>query len=123
MTDINEVRERLERLADNAEQYGLRVLARPEHVRALLDDHARLQRLEAAIKKRPECEFFVVWNSARNEGFITSDKRDAEWVASGRNRPFTTPTVGEAFREAYAEDGICPAEVICLHGEAKAVQS
>ena len=44
MTDINEVRERLERLADNAEHYGVRVLARPEHIRALLADHARLQK-------------------------------------------------------------------------------
>lgn len=48
MSKIEEVRERLERLADNAEVYGLRVLAKPEYIRTLLDDHARLQAHHAA---------------------------------------------------------------------------
>lgn len=111
MSVINKVRERLERDA-NGFLEGDMVVTSETDLRALLADHARLT--EELRKVHPKREFFVVWCPARNEGFVTSNKRDAEWVASGRNRPFATPTVGEAFREAYADDGICPVEVICL---------
>lgn len=48
-------------------------------------------------------KFYIVWNQARNEGFITDEMEDAEFVATGDQSGFGVPTAGEAFREAYAD--------------------
>ncbi len=52
--------------------------------------------------------FFIVWNEARNEGFITDDAADAQSAVTGRpNYDLGYPsssTVGSAFREAYEDD-------------------
>jgi hypothetical protein len=48
---------------------------------------------------------FIVWNPERNEGFVTTDRGDARWTATGRGGRFGVPTLGEAFREAYDDGG------------------
>jgi hypothetical protein len=58
---------------------------------------------------------YIVWNPARNEGYITTDRNDAKWAATGRGGVLGVPTLGEAFRETY--DGtdtfaIEPVEVV-----------
>ncbi len=48
-------------------------------------------------------EYWICWNEGRTEGFITSDASDAAQCSDGM---FENPrsTVGEAFREIYADD-------------------
>ncbi len=47
-------------------------------------------------------KFYIVWNEARNEGFITDDEFDASLCARGEIR--SGSTVGIAFSEAYDDD-------------------
>lgn len=43
--------------------------------------------------------------SARNGEFVGfTDKRDANWTATGTRAPFGLPTLGESFREMYGEE-------------------
>jgi hypothetical protein len=43
--------------------------------------------------------------SARNGEFVGfTDRRDAKWTATGKNPPFGVPSLGEDFRENYADD-------------------
>ena len=49
-------------------------------------------------------KFFIVWNQTKTEGYITDDKRDAQFTSDGTPGRYGNPTVGEAFRESYAED-------------------
>ncbi|WPE22453.1 hypothetical protein [Shinella zoogloeoides] len=48
-------------------------------------------------------KFYIVWNGARNEGFITDDISDAKQAFMGRFRN-PSSTVGEAFYAAYDDD-------------------
>lgn len=48
-------------------------------------------------------KFYIVWNPAKNEGFITDDRKDALFASEGISR-HGNPTLGEALRECYAED-------------------
>ena len=54
--------------------------------------------------------FFIIWNKARNEAFVTDREDDAESVASGRPHYgqgyASMSTVGEAFHEAYGDEGL-----------------
>jgi len=50
-------------------------------------------------------KFYIVWNETRTEGFITNDPDDAETASTGFRSKFATSTVGEAFYEAYSDDG------------------
>lgn len=48
---------------------------------------------------------YLVWNKAKNECVGFFDKKDAVWTSEGGRHPDGwTPTVGEAFRDSYAED-------------------
>lgn len=49
-------------------------------------------------------KFWIVWNESKTEGFITDDRRDALFTSEGIPGRFGNPTVGEAFRESYADD-------------------
>lgn len=58
-------------------------------------------------------KFWIVWNEAKNEGFITDDEDDAiacEARAAGLRQAITS-TVGEAFAEAYEDDELSIEEV------------
>lgn len=47
---------------------------------------------------------YIVWNPGRTEGFITTDRVDADFVRTGvRSQPGVS-AAGQAFREAYIED-------------------
>jgi len=48
--------------------------------------------------------FYIVWNQTRTEGFITDDRNDALFAAEGISTRNGSSTVGEAFRECYADD-------------------
>ncbi len=48
-------------------------------------------------------KYWIVWNDARSEGFITQDQGDAEYTATGISTSFGVTTVGDAFRETYAD--------------------
>lgn len=47
-----------------------------------------------------EKKFYIVWNAARNEGFITDDRLDAQ-DAHKRKKDFSGSTLGNAFVESY----------------------
>lgn len=51
-------------------------------------------------------KLYIVLNPSGTEGFATADKADADYVRSGDARMLLgiLPMVGEAFREAYAEN-------------------
>ena len=49
--------------------------------------------------------YYIVWNEARNEGFVTDDFNDAKMVRSGRFRGAYT-TAGSAFQEAYDDEDL-----------------
>ena len=53
-------------------------------------------------EEKPTQQFFVVWNEARNEGFITDDEADASACLFGVHG--NGSTVGIAFAEAYDDD-------------------
>ena len=53
----------------------------------------------------PAQAFHIVWNEARNEGFITDDEQDALACLSGGNR-YGGSTVGIAFSESYEDDDL-----------------
>ncbi len=58
--------------------------------------------------------YYIVWNPSKSEGYITNDVNDATFAATGDARQcFGTPTVGEAFREAYCDDE--DEEAVALH--------
>lgn len=60
-------------------------------------------------------KYYVVWNAAKTEGFITDDKADALFTAEGIPMNFGNPTVGESFRECYADDDeVLPMQRITL---------
>ena len=47
---------------------------------------------------------YIVWNPGRTEGFITTDRNDAEFVRTGvRSQPGVS-AAGLGFREAYIDD-------------------
>jgi hypothetical protein len=52
--------------------------------------------------------FWIVWNGARNEGFITDCREDAEATVSGEQTWLhgypSSSTVGDAFRETYEDE-------------------
>lgn len=48
-------------------------------------------------------KYFIVWNDTRSEGFITQDQDDAEYTATGISTSFGVTTVGDSFRETYAD--------------------
>lgn len=48
-------------------------------------------------------KFYIVWNEAKNEGFVTADKRDAMEAVRGRFRN-PSSVIGEAFFNAYEDD-------------------
>ena len=50
----------------------------------------------------PSVEFFIVWNEARNEGFITDDESDA--LACLRGGECSGSTAGLSFAEIYDDD-------------------
>ncbi len=50
-------------------------------------------------------KYHIVWNETRTEGFITQDRDDADYTATGISSSFGVSTIGDAFREAYAEYG------------------
>lgn len=50
-------------------------------------------------------KYFIVWNSTKTEGFITDDPGDAVAAATGFSGTGITSTVGDAFYEAYGDDG------------------
>lgn len=57
---------------------------------------------------------YIVWNEARNEGFITTDEGDAKYVRSGNRRHLScpyTPTLGDQFRENYEGDKLTLQEI------------
>jgi hypothetical protein len=60
-------------------------------------------------------KFYIVWNGARNEGFVTEDESDA--IAAVTGRPHydlgmpTQSTIGEAFHEAYGDDPVTLEEI------------
>jgi hypothetical protein len=45
--------------------------------------------------------YYIVWNKDKTEGFVTNDKSDARYTATGHTVKFGVPSVGEAFRDAY----------------------
>lgn len=51
---------------------------------------------------------YLVWNEKQNECVGFFDKTDANWTSTGKRSPFKTslgdPTIGDHFREQYAED-------------------
>ncbi len=49
---------------------------------------------------------FIVWNPAKNEGFVTDDQEDANYCSTGDDSAcFGHSSVAEAFRESYADEG------------------
>lgn len=49
---------------------------------------------------------FIVWNPARNEGYVTDDKADAYYCSTGDDSGcFGHSTVAETFRKSYADEG------------------
>lgn len=57
-------------------------------------------------------QFYIVWNEAKNEGFITDDENDANACCHRRRRALSS-TVGDAFAEAYEDDNMT-IEVVTL---------
>lgn len=53
-------------------------------------------------------EYFIVWNAAKSEGFITDDEADAKSAKTGKsNYTLGYPsqsTAGAAFHETYKDD-------------------
>lgn len=49
-------------------------------------------------------KFYIVWNPTKTEGYITDDKQDAKFTSDGMAGRYGNPTIGEAFRESYADD-------------------
>lgn len=49
---------------------------------------------------------FIVWNERAEEGVVFADLADAQYAATGRPMPgtFGVSTIGDAFRETYADD-------------------
>ena len=50
-------------------------------------------------------KYYIVWNPTRTEGFITNDAGDAEYVQNGFQGSMAVSSAGQAFREAYCEEG------------------
>lgn len=48
-------------------------------------------------------KFWIVWNPAKNEGFITNDEDDATFVSTGDWSSLGVSVVSDAFRETYGE--------------------
>lgn len=55
-------------------------------------------------------KFYIVWNEARNEGFITDDEQDALACLHGGNR-YGGSTLGIAMSETYEDDELALEEV------------
>jgi hypothetical protein len=55
---------------------------------------------------------YLIWNTTMTECVGTDDQYDAYWIAHGAFPPgyegFGVPSIGETFREYYAEDGDGP---------------
>jgi hypothetical protein len=63
-------------------------------------------------------KYFIVWNSGRSEGFITDCQHDAQSCKTGKPHRqlgyMSQSAVGEAFHEAYEDDGLRVQEIeIC----------
>lgn len=60
-------------------------------------------------------KFYIVWNGARNEAFVTNDENDANSVVTGHPHYSlgwpTESTVGAAFRESYEDDNLTVEEI------------
>lgn len=72
-------------------------------------------------KHRVECplprteQFYIVWNGARNEGFVTESEADAYAAKTGQPHyelgfP-SQSSIGEAFGEAYGDDPVTIEEI------------
>ena len=66
-------------------------------------------------------QYFIVWNEARSEGFITDDAADAEACRTGVSRSWSS-AMGDAFAEAYDEEER-PMQTLVLGGPFEEPQS
>lgn len=63
-------------------------------------------------------QFYIVWNGARTEGFVTDDESDA--IAAVTGQPHydlgmpSQSTIGEAFHEAYGDDPVTLEEITLI---------
>lgn len=55
-------------------------------------------------------KFYIVWNEAKNEGFITDDRDDALACHAGKQRLISS-SMGDAFAEIYDDDDLSLEEV------------
>lgn len=86
--------------------YHLSVRQQDELLQYIAHLEARVKELEA---ERDGPEFYIVWNEARNEGFVTDDLGDAEQAAGVVSvRTISShlggSAVGECFGESYDDD-------------------
>ncbi|MFJ3316837.1 hypothetical protein ACIPLR_15880 [Herbaspirillum huttiense] len=68
-------------------------------------------------------KFYAVLNSSATEGVLFKDKADADFTATGEHESWGTPTIGEAFRNSYAEDGSMTVREVLLSSPAVAQHS
>lgn len=56
-------------------------------------------------------KFYIVWNEARNEGYVTDDYSDALYTQTGDQQTFYTPSLGDAMRECYDDEDLVLEEI------------
>lgn len=49
---------------------------------------------------------FIAFDDVSKEGYVSNNRKDAQWAVTGKGIVLSgAPTLGEAFRESYADDG------------------
>ena len=62
--------------------------------------------LNDGLYVRKYMKLYIAFDDVSKEGYATSDKKDAAWAVTGHGNPLNgVPTLGEAFRDNYADDG------------------
>lgn len=89
---------------------------------AFRDEPDFLYALDTGLSLEPDRakvdRVYIVWNGARNEGFVTEDENDAVTAVTGQphyalGMP-TQSSIGEAFHEAYGDDPVTLEEITLI---------
>ena len=90
--------------------------------RALNTNPVSLGSLNAERALQPEeghaDVFYAVLNPGGTEGVLFKDIADANFTTTGDCDSWSTPTIGEAFRESYPEEGVLSVRVVVLQSAA-----
>jgi len=57
-------------------------------------------------------QYYIAWNSAKTEGFITDDRDDCMRALGRKPRGNMESTLGSYFRKTYSKDNLPPIQTV-----------